>query len=852
MAAVAERRDLASPPPAGVDAPAELRALLAGFATEFADYAALIGDAGEAVRRNGQHLAAVVASAARQDELVRDTAAVVGSVSAEASQMAATVELLQHHVADAGAAGLEAGEALAQVSSALAALHLGLVESAEPLARIGASVGQLGGMLHGLGKLAGRAQLLAVNAAIEAAHIDGGGSRFDIVASEVRALAVSTRDAAADVKRIAVQLSAAAANVASATAASTAAAAATAADVARSETTLAQAQRSIAELETTVTAIGSASSEQSAALQTVAASAGEIAAHTAAAKRATTEAGNLALEELLRPAEERLRRWSTGSAPVRTSAPAQAHAFALSDPHHDAPYANELRELTTAVDADQRAVVADIVRLAVSVAYNGVAWRSIGGALAALRGEIDQVRRTVGESTLAARSASDAAASMRQVVGSLKARYDEAMSSLDRGLSAIAGVEAAVIDAAERVGAMAAAVERTNEIVALIDAVSDDTSLLSLNAAIESSRAGAAGRGFSVIAGEIRQLASATQQVTASVSAVVAQVARESAVVRAAIAGVAAGTDAVTSASGRVRGAVGTLEHALEETLRRALDVSAAADGQVRGLERVLENAGASAAALDADGAAQAEGRRIDLYALGDRAHRIAARRGVAPEAAAVRAFVDDVAQRVEAVFDDALGSRRLSPDALFELRYEELSGRRVGELARLFDVSRVPASGFDPPKYATPWDGLVDQQIIALLDDAFERAAFAKPLVISVTDLNGFMYAYPRRLIGAWTGVAERDRVGNRVKRLQEDEHGITMVRAGLGAAAASVGLRAPYAAFVRAGCSLDRPAGERSWLSSVFARDVNDVLNDLVMPVYARGRRHGAIRFGYAVDVL
>src|SRR6202035_1775433 len=136
-----------------------------------------------------------------------------------------------------------------------------------------------------------------------------------------------------------------------------------------------------------------------------------------------------------------------------------------------------------------------------------------------------------------------------------------------------------------------------------------------------------------------------------------------------------------------------------------------------------------------------------------------------------------------------------------------------------LFDVRRVPPSGFDPPKYAAPWDRFVDEQIIALLDDAFERAAFARPMVISVTDLNGFAYAYPRRLTADWTGIADNDRIGNRVKRLLEDEQATSMVRYGIGAGAASVGLRAPYAAFRNAGCSLERGAGERSWQLSVYA---------------------------------
>ncbi|MEA2721610.1 MAG: methyl-accepting chemotaxis protein [Candidatus Eremiobacteraeota bacterium] len=856
---IGERRNLTIPPPFGtVEAAA---AALSAFSAEFADYAALIEDARQAVRRNGEQLAGAVGSAARQDELIRDTAAAVGEVSAEAAQMAATVDLLQRHVADASHAGVEASSELRIVSEALSELHRGLVASAQPLERIGESVTSLGEMLHALGKLAARAQLLAVNAAIEAAHINSESTRFDIVASEVRALSVSTRDAAAEVRRIAVDLRSAAQSVTSATTASIGAAASTDADVRRSGETLTDAHRAMGQLEQTVTAIASASTEQSAALNAVAASVEEIAQHADAAKRATSDAGALELDALLSPAAERLRRWTigtrvssrahgnNGSAQIRSTAGTDApHTDAVMDESH----ADALAELAVAVDADQRAIVGDLIGVAVAVAYNGVAWRAIGTAHGALRGEIDQVRRTVGESTLAARSATDASASMRGVVTSLKDRYDEAMASLDGGLAAIADVEAAVADADQRVAAMTAAVERTNEIVSLIDTVSDDTVLLSLNAAIESSRAGDSGLGFGVIAAEIRQLASATQQVTASVSSIVAQIAAESEAVRTAIAGVAAGAAAVAEAALPVRSAVSTLRFAFDETLRCALDVSAAAELQVHGLERVAQNAARSAAALDAESTSGSQDRRLELYAIGDRAHRIAARRDVAVETAAVRRFVDDVAQRVEAVFDDVIQSGRVPAATFFDLRYDEIRGDKIGQLARLFDVSRVPQSGFDPPKYATPWDRLVDERIVAVLNEAFERAAFARPMVISVTDLNGFMYAYPSRLIKDWTGVEQHDRIGNRVKRILDDEHAIAMVRSGLGVAAASIPLRAPYAAFENAGCTLERAPGERAWMLSVYARDVNDVVNDFEMPIYVRGRRHGAIRFGYHVEVL
>jgi methyl-accepting chemotaxis protein len=105
------------------------------------------------------------------------------------------------------------------------------------------------------------------------------------------------------------------------------------------------------------------------------------------------------------------------------------------------------------------------------------------------------------------------ATSIGDIAATLASAAEDAARTLTMAGAARAAAEAAKGDA----GALNEAARTIEQVIALIEDVAGQTNLLALNATIEAARAGEAGRGFGVVAHEVKQLATRTSQATEDV-----------------------------------------------------------------------------------------------------------------------------------------------------------------------------------------------------------------------------------------------------------------------------------------------------------------------------------------------
>ena len=182
--------------------------------------------------------------------------------------------------------------------------------------------------------------------------------------------------------------------------------------------------------------------------------------------------------------------------------------------------------------------------------------------------EVDQVATAFQEMSATAQDVAHNAAQAAEAARTADQASREGMSVISKTTSSIEQLASEMTVAMQEVEGLADSSEKIGSVLEVIRSIAEQTNLLALNAAIEAARAGEAGRGFAVVADEVRNLAKRTQDSVEEIRQV--------------IEGLQSGTKEVVStmhsSHRQAQGSVGQVEQAVATLQRISQAVSVITD----------------------------------------------------------------------------------------------------------------------------------------------------------------------------------------------------------------------------------------------------------------------------------